>query len=99
MTNLYIFAKHCEKYLLSDFCTLAGGTGRDSSELAEGTACRINGKVPVLKGSGDRLTVAVGKSLNIGNMLAHFGGMAGNHGIILLSILVFHIFKKFCNIS
>lgn len=38
-----------------------------------GVACRINGKIPVLKGSGDRLTISVGKSLNIGNLFAHFG--------------------------
>jgi hypothetical protein len=44
-----------------------------SDEIEEGSACRINGKVPVLKGSGDRLTITVGKSLPIGNMIQHLG--------------------------
>jgi len=43
-------------------------------EVDEGTACRISGKVPVNKGNGDRLTIAIGKSLGIGNVLAHIGG-------------------------
>uniref|UniRef100_A0A915NI08 Uncharacterized protein n=1 Tax=Meloidogyne floridensis TaxID=298350 RepID=A0A915NI08_9BILA len=62
----------------------AGG----SDELEEGSACRISGKVPVLKGSGDRLTITIGKSLPIGNMIQHLG--PNQHGNISHRIEKFH---------
>jgi hypothetical protein len=46
--------------------------------LEEGTACRLYGKIPVLKGNGDRLTITVGKSLPIGNMIQHLGAHQRN---------------------
>jgi hypothetical protein len=71
---------------LGVFQIISGGGG---NEVDEGTACRINGKVPVIKGNGDRLTITVGKSLNVGNMIAHLGG-SKEHGNISHRIERFH---------
>ncbi|KAI1729806.1 mitochondrial carrier protein [Ditylenchus destructor] len=68
------------------FQIISAGAGSDE---AEGTACRVNGKVPVLKGNGDRLTISVGKSLNIGNIVAHVGG-SKSHANISHRIERFH---------
>lgn len=40
-------------------------------EIKEGTACRIKGKVPVLKGNGDRLVISPGKIISLGNFVTH----------------------------
>ena len=34
----------------------------------------MHGKLPVIKGRGDRLTMSIGKSLGIGGFVAHFDG-------------------------
>uniref|UniRef100_A0A1I8BQ10 Endoplasmic reticulum-Golgi intermediate compartment protein 2 n=1 Tax=Meloidogyne hapla TaxID=6305 RepID=A0A1I8BQ10_MELHA len=73
---------------LGVFQIIAAGGGGGSDELEEGTACRISGKVPVLKGSGDRLTITIGKSLPIGNMIQHLG--PNQHGNISHRIEKFH---------
>uniref|UniRef100_A0A914KQW5 Endoplasmic reticulum-Golgi intermediate compartment protein 2 n=1 Tax=Meloidogyne incognita TaxID=6306 RepID=A0A914KQW5_MELIC len=74
---------------LGVFQIIAAGSERGGSdELEEGSACRISGKVPVLKGSGDRLTITIGKSLPIGNMIQHLG--PNQHGNISHRIEKFH---------
>uniref|UniRef100_A0A915EA13 Endoplasmic reticulum vesicle transporter C-terminal domain-containing protein n=1 Tax=Ditylenchus dipsaci TaxID=166011 RepID=A0A915EA13_9BILA len=67
--------------------SLSGGGGK---EIDEGSACRINGKVPVIKGNGDRLTISVGKSMNIGNIMAHLGAQIVVNGNISHRIERFH---------
>lgn len=43
----------------------------NKNEINEGTACRINGKVSVLKGNGDRLVISPGKMFNLGHLATH----------------------------
>ena len=52
--------------------TLIIGSGDDREE---GTACRINGKMPILKGNEGRLTIYLGKALSLGNIVARFDGI------------------------
>lgn len=46
----------------------------DDNSGEQGTACRVHGKLPVIKGRGDRLVISIGKSFGIGGLVAHFDG-------------------------
>ncbi|KAL3101863.1 hypothetical protein niasHS_003272 [Heterodera schachtii] len=70
------------------FQIIASGRAAESEEIDEGSACRVHGQVPVLKGNGDRLSITVGKAFPIGNIIQHIG--PNQHGNISHRIERFH---------
>uniref|UniRef100_A0A914HXC6 DNA-directed RNA polymerase n=1 Tax=Globodera rostochiensis TaxID=31243 RepID=A0A914HXC6_GLORO len=70
------------------FQIIASGRTGGNDEIDEGSACRVHGQVPVLKGNGDRLSITVGKALPIGNIIQHIG--SNQHGNISHRIERFH---------